>query len=85
MDVLFQTLDETERGAGGFGSTGRNWKIQTIVYVLKIYDMRVNKVFLLYFGECLLQKVVSLTLDSFAFILELVHMGAVHDNNCLST
>jgi hypothetical protein len=25
LGFVFQTLDETQRGAGGFGSTGANW------------------------------------------------------------
>lgn len=24
---VFQALDDTERGEGGFGSTGKNWKL----------------------------------------------------------
>lgn len=41
--VFFQTLDETERGAGGFGSTGTNWTLQAIIvggsmYMLKYKD-----------------------------------------------
>lgn len=31
---VFQALDDTERGEGGFGSTGKNWKLFEYAFLL---------------------------------------------------
>lgn len=41
--ILFQTLDETVRGEGGFGSTGTNWSVDFLFIVPKLHFFLIYK------------------------------------------